>query len=65
MKNTELALAGNFYDIHRRPFYNDLVKYIIWSFGAILEKENAVEEFRTLIGNDPAKRTRPSGIFLP
>lgn len=51
--------AGQFYAIHKeRPFYNDLTTYM--SSGAIvpmiLEKDNAVEDFRKLIGaTDPAK----------
>jgi nucleoside-diphosphate kinase len=61
MKKTALSkeLAGKFYAIHKeRPFYNDLCAYM--SSGAIvpmiLEKENAVEDFRKLIGaTDPAK----------
>tara|TARA_B110000046_G_scaffold16972_1_gene16205 strand:- start:4251 stop:4649 length:399 start_codon:yes stop_codon:yes gene_type:complete len=61
MKLTRLTVvqAGHFYEIHReRPFYNDLVDYM--SGGAIipmiLEKENAVEDFRTLIGaTDPVE----------
>jgi nucleoside-diphosphate kinase len=45
--------AGEFYAVHKeRPFYNDLCQYM--SSGAIvpmiLEKENAVADFRTLIG---------------
>jgi len=45
--------AGEFYAVHQeRPFYADLCKYM--SSGAIvpmiLEKENAVADFRTLIG---------------
>lgn len=45
--------AGQFYAVHAaRPFYNDLCAYM--SSGAImpmiLEKENAVADFRTLIG---------------
>ncbi len=45
--------AGEFYEVHKeRPFYNDLCAYM--SSGSIvpmiLEKENAVEDFRTLIG---------------
>lgn len=51
--------AGEFYAIHKeRPFYNDLVKYMSSGpiVAAILEKENAVESFRTLIGaTDPTK----------
>ena len=51
--------AGQFYEVHKeRPFYNDLVNYM--SSGAIiamvLEKENAVEDFRKLIGaTNPAE----------
>ena len=41
--------AGEFYAVHaERPFYGSLCKYM--SSGAILEKENAVVDFRTLIG---------------
>jgi nucleoside-diphosphate kinase len=61
MKKTALSkeLAGKFYAVHKeRPFYNDLCAYM--SSGAIvpmiLEKDNAVEDFRKLIGaTDPAK----------
>jgi nucleoside-diphosphate kinase len=45
--------AENFYGIHReRPFFKDLVSFMISGpiIAAILEKENAVEDFRTLIG---------------
>jgi nucleoside-diphosphate kinase len=45
--------AENFYGVHReRPFFNDLVTFMISGpiVAAILEKENAVEDFRTLIG---------------
>lgn len=45
--------AENFYGIHReRPFFNDLVSFMISGpiVAAILEKNNAVEDFRTLIG---------------
>ena len=51
--------AGQFYAIHKeRPFYNDLVKYMSSGpiIAAFLEKNNAVEDFRTLIGaTDPTK----------
>ena len=51
--------AGQFYAVHKeRPFYNDLVKYMSSGpiIAAVLEKGNAVEDFRTLIGaTDPAK----------
>jgi len=61
MKYTQLTpeRAGEFYAIHKqRPFYNDLVKYMSSGpiVAAILEKNNAVEDFRKLIGaTDPAK----------
>ncbi len=51
--------AGEFYDIHReRPFFNDLVSFMTSGpiFAAVLEKENAVADFRTLIGaTNPAE----------
>lgn len=61
MKYTRLTAerAGEFYAIHReRPFYNDLVKYMSSGpiVAAILEKDNAVEDFRKLIGaTNPAQ----------
>jgi nucleoside-diphosphate kinase len=45
--------AKAFYAIHsERPFYGELVEYMTRGpiVAAILEKENAVEDFRTLIG---------------
>lgn len=55
MKLTQLTTADaqEFYAIHKeRPFYNDLVSYMTSGpiVAAILEKDNAVEDFRTLIG---------------
>lgn len=51
--------AGQFYEIHKdRPFYGELVKFMSSGaiVAAILEKENAVEDFRELIGaTDPVK----------
>lgn len=51
--------AGEFYAVHKaRPFYNDLVSFMTSGpiVAAILEKDNAVEDFRKLIGaTDPAK----------
>jgi len=46
--------AGKFYEVHReRPFYGDLVGFMSSGtiLAAILEKENAVEEYRKLIGS--------------
>jgi nucleoside-diphosphate kinase len=53
------ATGGEFYAVHKeRGFYGELVEFM--SSGAcvpmILEKDNAVADFRTLIGaTDPAK----------
>ncbi|GCD78679.1 nucleoside diphosphate kinase [Thermaurantimonas aggregans] len=61
MKKTLLSKADaeKFYAIHReRPFFGELVEYMTSGpiVAAILEKENAVEDFRKLIGaTDPAK----------
>jgi nucleoside-diphosphate kinase len=61
MKFTRLtsAQAGEFYAVHNaRPFYGELVSYMSSGpiVAAILEKDNAVEDFRKLIGaTDPAK----------
>lgn len=61
MKTTRLSAekAGEFYAVHaERPFYGELVSFM--SSGpitaAILEKDNAVEDFRKLIGaTNPAE----------
>ena len=45
--------AGLFYEVHKeRPFYGELVEYMSGGaiIAAILEKDNAVADFRTLIG---------------
>lgn len=51
--------AGTFYEVHKsKPFYDSLVEFMSSGpiIAAILEKENAVEEFRKLIGaTDPSK----------
>ena len=51
--------ARKFYAVHKdRPFYDSLVKFMISGpvVVAILEKDNAVEDFRKLIGaTDPEK----------
>jgi len=51
--------AKGFYSIHKdRPFFNDLIAYMTSGpcVPIALEKENAVEDFRKLIGaTDPAK----------
>lgn len=55
MKLTQLTVADaqSFYAIHKnRPFFPELVTYMTRGpiVAAILEKDNAVEDFRTLIG---------------
>ncbi len=51
--------AGAFYEVHKeRPFYGELVEFMSRGpiTAAILEKENAVEDFRKLIGaTNPAQ----------
>ncbi len=56
MKYTRLSTedASKFYSIHSgRPFFGDLISYITSGpiVAAILKKENAVEDFRKLIGS--------------
>ncbi len=61
MKYTRLSedQAKKFYEVHaERPFYGELVEYMTSGpiVAAILEKDNAVEDFRKLIGaTDPAE----------
>jgi len=55
MKKVQLSAerAGEFYAVHnKRPFYGELVDYMSGGpiIAAILEKDNAVADFRTLIG---------------
>ena len=67
MKMTHLneASAGGFYEVHKeRPFYADLVKYM--TSGPVvpiaLEKENAVADFRKLIGATNPKEAEEGTI---
>ena len=55
MKYTRLSTddASKFYSIHsERPFFRDLISYMTSGpiVAAVLKKENAVEDFRKLIG---------------
>ena len=55
IKMTQLSKrdAENFYAIHKdRPFFNDLIAFMSSGpiVAAVLEKENAVDDFRTLLG---------------
>jgi nucleoside-diphosphate kinase len=65
MVHLTLETAGEFYAVHRgKPFYEDLLKYM--SSGAcipmVLEKDNAVNEFRTLIGATDPKQAAPGTV---
>jgi nucleoside-diphosphate kinase len=67
MKKTKLSpeMAGKFYEIHKeRPFYGELCAYM--SSGSIvpmiLEKDNAVEDFRKLIGATDPKKAAPGTV---
>ncbi len=61
MKYTSLSTnqARSFYAVHKeRPFYNELVEFMCSGpiVALVLENENAIESFRTLIGStDPSK----------
>ncbi len=61
MKMTKLNkdTAGGFYEVHKdRPFFNDLLTFMTSGpcVPIVLEKENAVEDFRKLIGaTNPAE----------
>jgi nucleoside-diphosphate kinase len=61
MKWTKLTLeqAGQFYEVHKeRPFYGELIAFMSSGpiVAAILEKDNAVADFRKLIGaTNPAQ----------
>ncbi|MCZ4225153.1 nucleoside-diphosphate kinase [Pedobacter rhodius] len=61
LKYTKLTdeTAGQFYAVHaERPFYKDLVGFMSSGpiVAAILEKDNAIEDFRKLIGaTNPAE----------
>lgn len=67
MKFTKLSAekAGEFYAIHSaRPFYGELVDFMSSGpiVSAILEKENAVEDFRKLIGATNPLEAAPGTI---
>lgn len=67
LKKTKLSpeRAGVFYEIHReRPFYGELVEYMSSGpiIAALLEKENAVSDFRELIGSTDPSEAAPGTI---
>ena len=58
-------VAGRFYEVHKeRPFYGELVEFMSSGpiVAAVLEKENAVADFRTLIGATNPKEAAPGTI---
>tara|TARA_B100000902_G_scaffold339420_1_gene341623 strand:- start:1832 stop:2248 length:417 start_codon:yes stop_codon:yes gene_type:complete len=57
--------AGEFYAVHKeRPFYGELVEYMSGGpiIAAILEKDNAVLDFRALIGSTNPADADPGTI---
>lgn len=67
MKMTRLSqdTAGAFYAVHKeRPFYQELVDFMSSGpiVAAVLEKENAVEDFRKLIGATNPAEAAPGTI---
>ena len=67
MKLTKLSAekAGEFYEVHKeRPFYGELVEFMSSGpiVAAILEKDNAVEDFRKLIGATNPAEAAPGTI---
>ncbi len=67
LKLTHLTIndAQKFYSVHKeRPFYNELVTFITRGpiVAIILEKENAVDDFRTLIGSTNPKEAAEGTI---
>ncbi|SKC74018.1 nucleoside-diphosphate kinase [Ohtaekwangia koreensis] len=67
LKKTQLSpeRAGQFYAVHKeRSFYQELCTYMSSGFivPMILEKNNAVEDFRKLIGATDPKKAEPGTI---
>lgn len=67
MKLTQLTRrdAESFYEVHKeRPFFNDLVEFMTSGpiVAAVLEKDNAVEDFRKLIGATNPKKAAEGTI---
>jgi len=67
MKLTKLSQekAGQFYEVHKeRPFYGELVDFMSSGpiVAAVLEKDNAVEDFRKLIGATNPAEAEPGTI---
>ncbi len=59
------AQAEKFYQVHEgKPFYESLIKFMTSGpiVVAILEKENAVEEYRKLLGHTDPEKAEPGTI---
>lgn len=57
--------AGTFYEIHKeKSFFKDLINYMTSGpiVVAVIEKTNAVKDFRTLIGNTDPIKAKPGTI---
>ena len=57
--------SENFYAIHKeKPFYDNLIKFMTSGpvVVAVLEKENAVKEYRKLIGHTDPSKAKPGTI---
>ncbi|MDY6821522.1 MAG: nucleoside-diphosphate kinase [Deferribacterota bacterium] len=64
VKLSEIEAKG-FYQVHReKPFFNDLIKFMTSgpSIVMVLEKENAVEEWRALMGETDPKKAKEGTI---
>ncbi len=65
MRQLSTEEASKFYEVHKeRPFYGELVEFMSSGpiVAAVLEKENAVEEFRKLIGATNPAEAAPGTI---
>jgi len=65
MVQLDARTAGGFYAVHReRSFFNDLIEFMTSGpcVPMVLEKENAVTDFRTLIGATDPKKAAPGTI---
>ena len=67
LKLTHLSIddAKSFYSVHKdRPFFSDLTQYMSRSpiVAAVLKKENAVSEFRNLIGDTDPENAKEGTI---
>ena len=65
MESLNKEQVEKFYEIHKeRPFYGELCAYMSSGaiFPMILEKDNAVEDFRKLIGATDPKKAAPGTI---